>query len=369
MAIVKVNSVSGNPYRDSENGQFASKDGQGSLSSSQVDDGAQQNKKKGGYTPDFSNRYFINVEIEERDVDDYINSNQYLKTKYDASDDNTKKAVREKLKKKLSKESYEEYIKEGFRNSNMQDFKEFRDKMDASIPATLTSSRTGKTYTKAEMVNAAHSMCGSPWSFVYQTYCRIGKDAMKKLDRYKDYSDSQFAKMEDWKDKMHALTSFCKSDKDIRVYRLLNTDYLVSQFDEILPPMNRYQYFAYQKLKGSNGQPNLSEDEIKQLADTFKQCIGMNVASDNGFSSFGMDEASSHMARHLDPDTQRQVQILYDCPKGTNMYVTNYQYETEGYFGDNVSYYIKDAYPVKRQVSRGASTGTVDTLVLVYGVK
>lgn len=368
MAIVKVNAVSGNPYRDSENGHFASQDGQGSSSSSQVDNDAQQNEKKGS-TPDFSNRYFINVEIEDRDVDDYINSNQYLKTKYDAADDNMKKAVREKLKEKLSKESYESYITEGFQKSTMQDFEEFRDKMEASLPDTLKSSRTGKTYTKEEMVSAARSMCGSPWSFVYQTYCRIGKDAMKKLDEYKDYTDSQFQRMEDWKDKMHALTSFCKSDKDIRVYRLLNTDYLVSQFNEILPKMNRYQYYAYQKLQGSNGQPNLSEQEIKQLADTFRQCIGMNVATDNGFSSFGMDEASSHMARHLDPDTQRQVQILYDCPKGTNMYVTNYRYETEGYFGDNVSYYIKDAYPIKRQVTRGTSTGTVDTLVLVYGVK
>lgn len=365
MAVIKTNPESGNPYREDSTGQFASPNG--ASSSSQVKDNSPQ-----GYS-------FAYVDVEDDEAIDKINEIPQLAQHYNSLSPQDKPGFINKVKGLIASKVMRAEMEKDYPKSNLNDFETFHKDCLAQLQAkgtSFTSEKTGKTYTIEELIDAADSMCGSGWSFDYQKYCRIGRDEMKKIPRNSKFDDSTYDRMEDWKDKMEVLTNNCEFPYDVKVYRLLNTDYLVSTFDAGLPQdLPRYDYYGYKKLGGRSGTQNLSASEIAELAQHLTRYIGKAIPSDGSYTSFGMDEASSHMAKHVDEDSQRQVQILYDCPKGTKGYVTDYYGESEGYMSNLTGYFLKDVQTIKRQVHHDANKYgpggdfEIDTVVLVYGVR
>ena len=170
------------------------------------------------------------------------------------------------------------------------------------------------------------------------------------------------------------ITSKFSCPRDCQVYRLLDENYIVSQFKDVLSSkgFNIIPEFNY-RTTDSNGNPTFKTDyetidrkqySVQDIADALQDIIGYEVKGDNAPISFGMDINNSHMLRaHYSDDDYKRIWIKYDVPKGTKMFISDYMAESEGIFHRGLNYFIKDVRVEKDPVLQK------ERVVLLYGIR
>jgi len=148
------------------------------------------------------------------------------------------------------------------------------------------------------------------------------------------------------------LTNSYEAPKDMQVFRYNTPSVLVSWFGKSgvldgIPTMD--DGYGYLTL-------DMSKTSLKDLEGRLKALIGSKVARDGAFSSFSCVEKSSHMVKNSD----RNIKIKYNVPKGKKCFISQYNYESEGMFPRDTSFVIQD---VRLEEENG-----VERLVLYYGV-
>lgn len=148
------------------------------------------------------------------------------------------------------------------------------------------------------------------------------------------------------------LANSFKAPKDMLGVRFDQTGPIFSWFGKsgVLNGLPTKEAFGYTQLD----QENL---DLKDLADRLSRLIGSVVPKDGAYSSFSCVEKQSHMTKNPD----KIICTKYNIPKGKNCFISQYEYESEGFFPRDTKFIMQD---VKVENIDG-----VERVVLYYGVE
>lgn len=230
--------------------------------------------------------------------------------------------------------------------------------------------------------------CGGGYQqFEFNKFLRMGEEAYKQTETYKGLSPvssggwgpwASIENFEKLRDEMDKLTDGRYSaEKDFRGERYLNSNYIVSQFADYLG-FDDYVEDSFTNKRGLTSKSgyktiDFSKHSMKEVYEKLLQAVGDMVPLDGGFTSFSMVSRQSHMnsphsmaQANTNRNKFKEIQISYDIPKGTPMFVTGNRAESEAIFGRKTSYYIKDV----KLISIDDGTGNQrERIQLIYGVK
>lgn len=314
-------------------------------------------KKPGGagqqeaYNPK-DGKYVAESGISDQDLIDEINKGangffgQKAKDKYDSLDADGKKTLIEKLQEAIRGQKTNISLGERFTDGTMSEFQQWGAECDSK-------------FSQEELDSFYRGYMGAGYrSFEFNKALRLGfTEFYKKFPQFaNDYGLSQTA-IEDRVAKLDKLTNGFQIPRNISVYRYVDENYLVSQFEQYLTgldilPDDGYGYRTLDRNAVS----------VQDLANKLSQAIGDRIPQDNGFTSFSVVPKQTHMGKHSGADTYKRIHLKYDCKKGTNCYISQYQRESEGLFPRNTSFYVKDV-----KVETGDDGN--ERVVIYYGVE
>jgi len=318
---------------------------------------------------------------------------QEAKEMYDSLDENGKKSLLEQIQNEIRNQNTTKKMTERFSPTDINDFYDWgRECLSAwgYDPSTTYRGRASDILFDPNSLGAFYNNYkgAGDYCFEFLKAARMGYDnyvlnfGQDRADRFL-FNPNNPPKWqaknsrEEFERRMKAfdeITSKFECPKDCQVYRLLDENYIVSQFRDVLsakgfdiiPELNYRETDA-------NGNPAFKTDydtidrkkyTVQEIAEALEDVIGYEVKSDNAPISFGMDINYSHMIRaHNNDDDYKRIWIKFDVPKGTKMFVSDYRAESEGIFHRGLNYFVKDV-----KVEKDPVVGR-ERVCLIYGIK
>ncbi len=299
----------------------------------------------GRYIKEGDSKYHAGAHFSVDEISKMISAGYYgddFKSMFDAGDDNEKTAIIGYLQTKLDNF----YTKNKLENE--KDFKMLTNAEFRQYAAECKQLCDPQDY---RYFNYNYRGAGDR-SFEFNKALRTGD--MKYL-RLIGMSQSEFDAQVAAFDR---LTSVFEAPKDMQGIRFDQTGPIVSWFkgSGVLDGLPTYlNEYGYEQLN----QRNLDLDDLKNR---LSRLIGSVVKRDGAYSSFScVDEGNNKVASHMVKNSDKIIAIRYNIPKGKHIFLSDYQYESEGMFPRDTKFIIQD---VKKE-----NIGGQERVVLYYGVE
>ena len=273
---------------------------------------------------------------------------------YNSLDDNQKKEFLEDMYNEFVSQETQNTMEERFEGFGLNEYLEIA----AQCEQTLISK--GVTPEDFDAFKRGYKGAGRK-AFEFNKALRMGfkKYYSEFPDMIDDWSLNQQAIMKR-AEGFDKLTRNFEIPRDGMVYRYLDENYLVAQFEKF-GIFDDYDIFTDPVYKYRNIDRN--KYSVQQLYDSLQNLIGCKIDGDGGFTSFSVVSDFTHMGKkHNTADTYKRIQIKYDIKKGTKCFISNYQKESEGVFPRDTKYFIKDIKLEKDDEG-------LERVVLYYGVQ
>ena len=283
MPVVKVeDTASGNPFHESENGEFTSKEG-----------GSGETKSK-------------------KDIFASFVSEQ-------------------KQKKKIDFGSIE--IDDDLKGLNFDESENFPtingrsgfNRLSDLHKQNYTSSDYSRIHGWGGYIETGHAMT------INSTLRRQGYDAL-------DSNDKEVV------DTLDRIISKCKAPQNIRGYKMNGPSWFADKLGKYISDSfdvkkNEWGKEGQVLITNKASGREINSSDKQQICEILKQkgVIGKLLQPEKGFSSFSLVEGDNVF-------TSRFVKMLIDVEKGDNMFVTQNMSESEAILGRNTQFYIKDIF-------------------------
>lgn len=299
----------------------------------------------GRYIKEGDNSYHAGAHFSVNEISDMITNGYYgddFKKLYDEGDDDAKTAIIGYLQTKL--DAY-------YTKNKLENQKDYKMLTRAEFDEYAKDCKAVCNPADYRYFNNNYRGAGNV-SFEFNKCLRTGEEKyLKLIGMSKSEFDAQVAAFD-------RLTSSYKAPRDMQGMRFDETGPLVSYFSQsgalngVPQHKNQYGYMV------------LDEDKVdlNDLKNRLLPFIGTTVPGDKAFTSFSCAESSdkSSVASHMIKNPDKIVVSKYNIPKGNDIFLSDYGYESEGMLPRNTKLIIQDVAVEK--------IGGKDRLVLYYGL-
>lgn len=164
---------------------------------------------------------------------------------------------------------------------------------------------------------------------------------------------------------MENLTHGFKAPQDFSGYRLVDMNYIASMFrgvDEFRDMSFKKDMFNYNNFE--------SEPDVDDIYSRLKKMVGKVVSGDGSFTSFSCVEGKTHMGKIRGKSDFKRIHIIYDIPKGKDLFVSTYAGESEAVLPRETDFYVKDVQKETGQYyDDSGKLVPAERIVLLYGIR
>lgn len=314
---------------------------------------------------DNEGKYTSTVEIDNSFVENWIYqyAPEEIKERYKNSDEKEKNKVLKTLQERIKNlDTYKNLVEERTQKELNESFG-YIDSDTFSKLSKLCAENSSKE--DLEIFYNDYMGAGAT-AFELNKCARMGWEAYiknlptySKLQNYSNAMLKNFSNREWMESRIEALNRLANNSTlpiNARADRYVGDAYLTGQFHDFMTEKFGERYtnsletnqYGVKKMK----QGSISIDELEAA---FKNLIGQRVANEKSYYSVSAMPQNTHMGFNA----TKYLHFIYDIPKGTNVFMSNYQYESEWLIGSNSRRYIKNVYQTTRHGNK--------ELVIVYG--
>jgi hypothetical protein len=327
-------------------------------------------KTDGKYTT--GDEYHADVDVKEDDViNEFINSpdNPEMKSQYDSLSDDDKKRYVQAIIDYYREQETDRKMHERFKEIDMGTFMDWGEKCESN------TNQDDLSFFYDDYRGAGQR------SFNFTKALRIGYD--KTVDWYDNTYDPTLGGLKPYSSKdrsydlmtrdqfdkgvdaMDNLTDSFEAPEDFSGFRYVDLNYIANTFqglEEFEDLGIKKDMFGYDTFE--------NEPSVDDIYNRLKKFVGRVVCGDGSFTSFSCVSGHTHMGKTRGKSEFKKIHILFDVPKGKNLFVSTYGGESEAVLPRDTSFYIKDVQKEPGQYyDENGNLVSAERIVLLYGVR
>lgn len=304
-------------------------------------------------------KYAADSGVSDEEITDYISSNPKLSSAFASLSPEKRGILMQRIRDALSANRTKERMSERFDPIGVDEYRAM-----ASDCAAAVSAAYGED--AQNVLDAFYSgyMGAGQRSFNFNKCLRLGYDEARKwydgMLNERGWSDrGDFPSREEVADRVERLdrlTNAWGMPRDSNAFRYVDENWVVSAFRDLVD--------GFGIVKDPYGYDSLDKKSVSvdELVDALSNAVGKKIDGDSGFTSVSMVPKMSHMEKHSDEERFKRIHLSYDIPKGTPMFVSNYERESEALFPRGTNFFVKD-------VGKETDENGRERVVILFGIR